>query len=64
MKYMDELKNRKHTPQAVLNLLWAIRNNDKFYFDTYGKLWLNEMIKESQKLSKSVGGKKTGSADR
>jgi len=45
---MQELKNRKHTPQAVLNLLWAIRNNDKFYFDTYGKLWLNEMIKEAK----------------
>ena len=48
-KYMNNLKNRKHTPQAVLNLLWAIRNNDKFYFDTYGKLWLNEMIKEATK---------------
>ena len=59
-----ELKNRKHTPQAVLNLLWAIRNHDKFYFDTYGKLWLSEMIKESQKLSKSVANKNTFSADR
>lgn len=44
-----ELKNRKHTAQAVLNLLWAIRHHDKFYFDTYGKLWLAEMIKEQKK---------------
>jgi hypothetical protein len=51
---MLELKNRKHTPQAVLNLLWAIRNNDRFYFDTYGKLWLSEMIKESKKLKKPI----------
>lgn len=42
------LKNRKHTEQKVLDLLWAIRNHDKFYFDTYGKLWLKEMIKEAK----------------
>jgi len=44
-----DIKNRKHTEQKVLDLLWAIRHNDKFYFDTYGKLWLKEMIKESKR---------------
>lgn len=41
------LKNRKHTPEAVLNLLWSLRKSDKFYFDTYGKMWLTVMIKEA-----------------
>jgi hypothetical protein len=53
----QKLINRKHTTQAVLNLLWAIRNNDKFYFDTYGKLWLNEMIKEHIKTTKNENSK-------
>ena len=54
---MEGLKNSKHTPQAVLNLLWAIRNNDKFYFDTYGKMWLNQMIKEHTKKIKNENSK-------
>lgn len=45
----NNLKNRKHTPQKVLDLLWAIRNHDKFYFDTYGVLWIKELLKESSK---------------
>lgn len=58
-KLVSQLKNRKHTPQAVLNLLWSIRSYDKYYFDTYGKLWLNEMIKEAQnkKPGKTAGPK-------
>ena len=44
----ENLKNRKHTPKRVLNLLWAIRLDDRFYFDTYGEMWLKEMIKESK----------------
>ena len=42
------LKNRKHSEQKVLDLLWAIRNYDRFYFETYGKMWLKELIKESK----------------
>ena len=49
----QNLKNRKHTEQKVLDLLWAIRHHDKFYFDTYGKMWLKEMIKESNSKTKN-----------
>jgi len=43
---------RKYTDQDVLDLLWSIRHQDKFYFDTYGKMWLKEMVKESMFFKK------------
>jgi len=49
MKKERGVKNRKYTEQKVLDFLWAIRNNDKFYFDAYGKQWLKEMIKEAKR---------------
>ena len=42
MQKERNIKNRKHTEQKVLDLLWAIRHNDKFYFD-------NEIIEDSKK---------------
>lgn len=53
----NNLKNRKHTEQKVLDLLWSIRTHDRFYFDTYGKIWLREMIKEHLKTLKNENSK-------
>lgn len=44
----DKRRNNKFTAHQVLNLLWAIRLNDKFYFDTYGKEWLKEYAKQNK----------------
>lgn len=53
VKKIQPLKNAKHNHKRVLDLLWAIRLYDRFYFDTYGKMWLDEMIKEDRKKRKT-----------
>lgn len=45
-------RNAKYNPQRVLDLLWAIRLNDKFYFDTYGKMWQQEKFKDHWQMEK------------
>ena len=32
--------------QTILDTLWEIKGHDKFYFDTYGKQMIKELIKE------------------
>jgi hypothetical protein len=37
----------------ILKCLWAIRNEDQFYFDTYGKDMIMNYVK--QELAKAKG---------
>ena len=48
-KKIEDLKFN-YSVEVALKCLWAIRNEDEFYFKEYGKFWIKQILK--QRLAK------------